>query len=129
MYVVAAIAALNGLLFGYDIGVISGALLYIKQSFALSTFLQEVVVSGVLVGAMIGGQLADQLGRRRLTIAGAVVFFVGSIGMGLSPSVSWLVGWRFVVGVAVGIASVVGPLHISETAPPDIRGHSASSSS
>lgn len=67
VYVVAAIAALNGLLFGFDIGIISGALLYIKQSFALSTFLQEVVVSGVLVGAMlgaaVGGGLADRFGR------------------------------------------------------------------
>ena len=126
VYVVAAIAALNGLLFGFDIGIISGALLYIKQSFALSTFLQEVVVSGVLVGAMlgaaVGGGLADRFGRRRLTIAGATVFLAGSIGMGLSPSVTWLIGFRFVVGIAVGVASIVGPLHISETAPPSIRG-------
>lgn len=126
VYTIAAIAALNGLLFGFDIGVISGALLYIKQSFALSPFLQGVVTSSVLVGAMIGaatgGRLADRFGRRRLTLAGAAVFFVGSFGMALSPTVGWLIGWRVVEGVAVGVASIVGPLLISETAPPDVRG-------
>lgn len=126
VYVMAGVAALNGLLFGFDTGVISGALPYIQQSFSLSTFLQEVVTASVLVGAMVGaasgGRLADRFGRRRLTLAGATVFFVAAFGMALSPSVEWLIGWRVVLGVAVGIASLVGPLYISETAPQDVRG-------
>lgn len=126
VYVIAAIAALNGLLFGFDVGVISGALLYIEQSFALSPFLEGVVTSSVLVGAMIGaatgGKLADRFGRRRLTLAGAAVFFIGSFGMAFSPTLEWLIVWRIIEGIAVGVASVVGPLVISETAPPDIRG-------
>ena len=117
VYVMAGVAALNGLLFGFDTGVISGALPYIQQSFSLSTFLQEVVTASVLVGAMVGaasgGRLADRFGRRRLTLAGATVFFVAAFGMALSPSVEWLIGWRVVLGVAVGIASLVGPLYIS----------------
>jgi len=126
VYLMAFVGALNGLLFGFDTGVISGALPFIEETFQLSTFLQEVVTSGVLVGAMVGamtgGRLADRFGRRRLTLAGAVVFFVAAFGMAFSPSVEWLIGWRIVLGVAVGVASVVGPLYISETAPPDIRG-------
>jgi sugar porter (SP) family MFS transporter len=126
VYAIAMIAALNGLLFGFDIGVISGALLYIGQTFPLTPFLEGVVTSSMLVGAMIGaatgGKLADRYGRRRLTLVGAVVFFVGSFGMALSPTLEWLIFWRVVEGVAVGIASIVGPLLISETAPSDIRG-------
>ncbi|MFC4986400.1 MULTISPECIES: sugar porter family MFS transporter [Saliphagus] len=126
VYAIAAIAALNGLLFGFDIGVISGALLYINETFALTPFLEGVVTSSMLIGAMIGaaigGTLSDRFGRRRVTFAGAVVFFVGSFGMALSPTLAWLVFWRVVEGVAVGAASIVGPLLIAETAPPDIRG-------
>lgn len=126
VYLMAFVGALNGLLFGFDTGVISGALPFIKETFQLSTFLQEIVTSGVLVGAMAGamtgGRLADRFGRRRLTLAGAVVFFVAAFGMAFSPTVEWLIGWRIVLGVAVGVASVVGPLYISETAPRDIRG-------
>ncbi|HET7324329.1 MAG TPA: sugar porter family MFS transporter [Halococcus sp.] len=126
VYITAAVAALNGLLFGFDTGVISGALLYIENGFGLSALLQEFVVSSVLVGAVLGaalgGRLADRFGRRRVTLLGAVTFFVSSLGMALSPTVSWLIGWRFIVGTAIGVASIVGPLHISETAPPKIRG-------
>jgi sugar porter (SP) family MFS transporter len=126
VYVAAAIAAINGALFGYDTGIISGALLYIKKDFALSNFLQELVVSGVLVGAVlgaaVGGKLADRLGRRRLIFITAGVFVVGAVGMGFSPGVWWLIGFRFLAGVGIGIASIVGPLYISETAPPKIRG-------
>src|SRR5699024_9329924 len=124
--VIAVIATLNGLLFGFDIGVISGALIYIKQSFPVSTFLQEVITGSVLVGAMVGaasgGRLADQFGRRRLGMAGAIVFFVSSLGMAVSPSVGWLIGWRVIEGIAVGVASVLGTLYISEIAPSDVRG-------
>lgn len=126
VYVAASIAALNGLLFGFDTGIISGALLYIKQSFALSSTLQEFVVSGVLAGAVIGaafgGTLADRLGRRHLILAAAVVFFLGALGMAFSPNVYWLIGARVGVGVAIGVASIVGPLYISEASPPNVRG-------
>jgi MFS family permease len=126
VYVAAAIAAINGALFGYDTGIISGALLYIKKDFALSNFLQELVVSGVLVGAVlgaaVGGRLADRLGRRRLIFITAGVFVVGAVGMGFSPGVWWLIGFRFLAGVGIGIASIVGPLYISETASHQIRG-------
>ena len=126
MYVAAAIAALNGLLFGFDTGIISGALLYIQQSFALSATLQEFVVSGVLVGAVVGaafgGTLADRLGRRRLILMAALVFFLGALGMAFSPNVYWLIAARVVVGVAIGVASIVGPLYISEASPPNVRG-------
>src|SRR5271156_3166712 len=83
VYISAAIAALGGLLFGYDTGVISGAELFLKNDFTLSTFALEVIVSGVLagaaVGAMLGGRLADLFGRRRLLIVTAIIFGVGAI--------------------------------------------------
>ena len=88
--------------------------------------MQELVVSGVLVGAVlgaaVGGRLADRLGRRRLIFITAFVFLVGAVGMGLAPGVWWLISFRFLAGVRIGIASIVGPLYISETAPPQIRG-------
>ncbi|HZD42854.1 MAG TPA: MFS transporter, partial [Methanomicrobiales archaeon] len=102
VYIIAAIAALNGLLFGFDLGVISGALLYIKQSFAISSFTKELVVSGMLVGAMVGaavgGNFADRYGRRRMTLIGALLFFASALEMALSPSLPWLIAGRFTVG-------------------------------
>ncbi len=126
IYITAAIAALNGLLFGFDTGVISGALLYIDNSFGLTHLMQEIIVSPTLVGAIVGaaagGRLADRLGRRRLMVAGACVFFVGSVVMAFAPNVPALVVGRLVVGFAIGVASMVGPLYNSEIAPPKIRG-------
>lgn len=126
VYVTAALAAFTGLLFGFDTGVISGALLYIKQDLSLTTFLEQVVVSSALAGAICGaavaGQIADRIGRRRVILVSSVIFFVGSLVMGLAPTVEWLIAGRAVVGLGIGIASVVGPLYNSEIAPPKIRG-------
>ncbi len=126
VYLAAGIAALGGMLFGYDIGVISGAILFIKKVFSLSPGMEEIVVSSVLlgsfVGAIAGGVLADRFGRRRLLIATAVVFGAGAVGAALSPGTAWLVAARVVAGAAIGIASFVAPLYISEIAPVGIRG-------
>ncbi len=125
-YVTAALAALNGLLFGFDTGIISGAFLYIKQAFTMSAMTQGLVVSGALIGAVfgaaLGGRLADRIGRRRLILVGAIIFFVGSLTMALAPTVTILVLGRVIAGVAIGFASIVGPLYISEISPPEIRG-------
>jgi len=126
VYLATAISALGGMLFGYDIGVISGAILFIKSDFSLSPSLEEIVVSSVLlgslVGAVVGGLLTDRLGRRRLLIAAAVVFALGAVGAALAPGTAWLVAARIVAGAAIGIASFVAPLYISEIAPVAIRG-------
>src|SRR5271156_6340308 len=95
VYVAAAISALGGMLFGYDIGVISGAILFIKRDFSLSAGMEEIVVSSVLlgslVGAVVGGILADRLGRRRLLIVTAIVFGLGAIWAALAPGTAWLI--------------------------------------
>jgi len=126
VYVVSALAALNGLLFGFDTGIISGAFLFIQDSFVMSPLVEGIIVSGAMAGAAagaaVGGQLADRLGRRRLILIAAIVFFVGSFTMAVAPNVPVLVAGRLIDGVAIGFASIVGPLYISEIAPPAIRG-------
>ena len=126
VYVATAISALGGMLFGYDIGVISGAILFIQRDFSLSSGMEEIVVSSVLLGSLIGagvgGMLADRLGRRRLLIATAAVFAVGAVAAALAPGTSWLIAARVLAGAAIGIASFVAPLYISEIAPVAIRG-------
>ena len=126
VYVAAAISAIGGMLFGYDIGVISGAILFIKNEFHLSATMEEIVVSSVLLGSLAGagagGMLADRLGRRRLSIATAVIFGLGAIGAAFAPDTAWLIVARVIAGAAIGVASFVSPLYISEIAPVDIRG-------
>jgi len=126
VYLATAVAALGGMLFGYDIGVISGAILFIKTEFSLTSGVEEIVVSSVLlgslIGAIVGGMLADRLGRRTLLIATALVFGLGAIGAALAPGTPWLIAGRIVAGSAIGIASFVAPLYISEIAPVAIRG-------
>jgi MFS transporter, SP family, galactose:H+ symporter len=123
---VSGISALAGLLFGYDTGVISGAILFVRKDFLLSTFQEEVVVSAVLLGAMVGaafgGKLADALGRRKLLIYVAILFVIGAIGTALAPTPTWLALGRVVVGAAIGIASFTAPLFISEVSPAPVRG-------
>ncbi len=122
----AAVSALGGMLFGYDIGVISGAILFIKNAFSLSSGLEEIVVSSVLLGslagALAGGSLADRLGRRRLLVGTAIVFGLGAVGAALAPDTAWLIAARVLASAAIGIVSFVSPLYISEIAPVEVRG-------
>jgi SP family sugar:H+ symporter-like MFS transporter len=122
--------ALGGLLFGYDTGVISGALLFIPDDFKLTPFLQGAIVAALLLGAMVGagfaGRLADRLGRRLLIIVAAIVFTAGALIAATAPTVGVLIGARFVLGLAVGSAALVVPLYLSEIAPTHIRGAIAS---
>jgi len=126
VYIVASIAALGGLLFGFDTGVISGALLFIRQDFGLNAFTEGFIVSSLLLGAVVGagvsGALSDRLGRRTIILVAAVIFAVGAIGAALSPSVGVLIIFRFVLGLGVGTASALVPSYISESAPTDVRG-------
>jgi SP family galactose:H+ symporter-like MFS transporter len=126
VYVAAVFSALAGLLFGYDTGVISGAILFIEQEFALSSLYIGIVVSAVLIGAVIGaalgGDIADHVGRRKMILAAALIFALGAIGTAAAPNVFLLILGRVVVGIAIGIASEVAPLYISEVAPPKARG-------
>jgi len=123
---IAAIAALGGLLFGYDTGVISGAELFFTKDFHLSPGGEELAVSGVLIGAIVGaafaGQLADALGRRLTLIILATIFAAGAILTALAPNVTIFVIFRILIGFGIGAAAVVAPMFIAEMAPPAIRG-------
>jgi SP family sugar:H+ symporter-like MFS transporter len=118
--------ALGGMLFGYDTGVISGAILFISPDLGLTPFLEGLVVASLLLGAAIGaacaGPLSDRLGRRNLILIAAVTFTIGAIGAALSPNVAVLVLFRVVLGLAVGAAALIVPLYLSEIAPTEIRG-------
>jgi MFS transporter, SP family, galactose:H+ symporter len=124
--IVAGTAALAGLLFGFDTGVISGAILFIKGAFALTPFAEEVLVSAALVGAVCGstlsGRFTDALGRRRAILITAAIFTVGSILCAVAGTLPLLIFGRLAVGIAIGVASYTAPLYISEMAPPNLRG-------
>jgi SP family galactose:H+ symporter-like MFS transporter len=126
VFMTAGIAALAGLLFGYDTGVISGAILFIKDQFKLASTAVEAVVSAVLVGAVIGaafsGAITDRFGRKKVLVVTALLFAVGALGASLAANVAMIVLFRLIIGVAIGVASYTAPLYISEISPPEMRG-------
>ncbi|HEY4280414.1 MAG TPA: sugar porter family MFS transporter [Conexibacter sp.] len=126
VWLTAAIAAMGGILFGYDTGMISGAQLYIERQFDLSSSEIGVVVSavtaGALVGALFSSWLTGRMSRRGIVKLAAVVFIVGAVGAAAAPSTGVLIVARFVIGLAVGFASTVVPLYISEIVPTARRG-------
>ena len=124
--VIAGIAALGGLLFGYDTGVISGALLFLRVAFHLSTLMMGVVTSialaGAACGALAAGRLADHFGRRPILLATATLFVAGAIVSALATSLALLLGGRLLVGIGIGGASMLTPLYLAEIAPARARG-------
>ncbi len=119
-------AALGGLLFGFDIGIIAGAGPFLMQYFQLTDLSMGWAFSSLLFGCAVGsgvaGRLADRYGRRSVLLWVATLFAVTSLGTGLAPSFTTFVMARFVGGLAVGAVSLVSPMYISEVAPPSLRG-------
>ncbi|WP_396349767.1 sugar porter family MFS transporter [Atlantibacter subterraneus] len=125
-FFVCFLAALAGLLFGLDIGVIAGALPFITDDFQITAHQQEWVVSSMMFGAAVGavgsGWLSSSLGRRKSLMIGSVLFVAGSLCSAAAPNVEILIVSRVLLGLAVGIASYTAPLYLSEIAPEKIRG-------
>ena len=123
---ICVIAAIGGMLFGYDTGVISGALLFIKSDLHAGAFAQQAIVSSLLLGAMLGavlsGYLADAISRKWTKVISGSVYVIGALGCAFSVNAPMLIGFRFLLGVSVGTASFVAPLYISEVSPPKVRG-------
>jgi MFS transporter, SP family, galactose:H+ symporter len=123
---VSSIAALGGVLYGYDMGIIAAAEIFVKRSFALSTVVEELVVSivlaGAMIGAIVGGAVADRIGRRATLVWAAGIFIVGSLLAPLAPSPAVLIVARAIIGLGIGFTSVTAPVYVSELAPPQSRG-------
>ncbi|MBY6348979.1 sugar porter family MFS transporter [Rhodococcoides corynebacterioides] len=124
--VIAVVATFGGLLFGYDTGVINGALEPLKDDLSLTAFTEGFVVSililGAAIGALIGGRLSDRFGRRHNILLLAGIFVVGTLGCVLAPNWEILAVFRFVLGLAVGGASATVPVYLAEVSPFEKRG-------
>jgi sugar porter (SP) family MFS transporter len=124
---VALIAAIGGFLFGYDTGVIGGAMLFMQKDLGLKTHGQQqlavaILLLGAIAGALIAGWLADRISRRRTKMISGCVYVIGGIGCALAHSYWQILAGRFWLGLAVGCASFVSPMYIAELVPPRIRG-------
>jgi sugar porter (SP) family MFS transporter len=124
---VAIIAAIGGFLFGYDTGVIGGALLFMKKDLGLHSHGQQqltvaILLLGAITGALIAGWLADRISRRRTKIISGTVYVIGAFACAFSDSYWQILASRFWLGLAVGCASFVSPMYIAEIVPPRIRG-------
>ena len=123
---IAVISATGGLLFGFDTGVISGALPFLKDYWHLDDKQVEWLTTAVLLGAVIGalgsGKLSDYLGRKKMIIINAIIFTIGAVGCAYSHSISILISMRIIVGIAIGITSYVVPMYIAEVSPAAHRG-------
>lgn len=126
LYLPAAVAAIGGLLFGFDTAVINGAIVFLKRQFGLSDSQTEFGASSLLLGCVLGASLAaftsDRFGRKKSLLAAAALFTISSIGAALPRNIAEFVVARLVGGLAIGLASTLSPLYIAEISPPRIRG-------
>ncbi len=123
---VTVVAAIGGLLFGFDTAIVAGATRYLKDQFALTSLQEGWAVSVVLIGCMFGaglaGAVSDRIGRRRFMLVSAVLFFASALGCALPRNIVQFVVFRFVGGLGIGSASILAPLYIAEISPARIRG-------
>lgn len=126
IYKITIVAAVGGLLFGYDTAVVAGAIGFIQQKFDLSPAMMGWIAScaliGCIVGAMFSGYLSDKMGRRKTLILSAILFLISSIGTAIPQSLTFFVVFRIIGGLGIGIASMISPMYITECAPAGIRG-------
>ena len=126
LLVAVVVSAVGGILFGFDTGIISGAILFIEHDWNLSTSEESIATSSVLIGAILGaifgGYSADHVGRKRSIIAGSALFIVGTFVVIASSGLPVFVVGRVLIGIAIGLASFIVPMYISELAPERIRG-------
>src|SRR5215831_9314642 len=126
VYLPAMVAAIGGLLFGFDTAVINGAIVFIKEQFGLSASQTEVAASALLLGCVVGASVAaltsDRFGRKRVLLGAAALFAISSIGAAIPRNLMEFVIARFVGGVAIGMASTLSPLYIAEISPARRRG-------
>ena len=126
VYFIGLTAALAGLLFGLDIGVISGAEGFIQKSFSITDRIIEIIISAILWGAVFGtlisGILSNRFGRRGAILISALIFVAGSIACAFAPDPRILIIARFFLGIAIGVASFTAPLYLSEISPERVRG-------
>ncbi len=126
VYLICLVASLGGLMFGFDLGIITGVVPYIEHQFKLTSFELGFVVAifelGCMVGALFIGRLATKYGGRRIMILVAALFIITSVGAAYAPGAALLAFWRFAQGVCVGAASVLAPMYVAEVAPARVRG-------
>jgi MFS transporter, SP family, galactose:H+ symporter len=124
--IIATIAATGGLLFGFDTGVISGAIPFFQKAFGIEDNWVEIITTagliGAVAGAMFSGRIADVIGRKKVIIASAVIFAIGAVWSGMSQTALGLVFARLFLGVAIGVSSFAVPLYIAEISPTKSRG-------
>src|SRR6266481_1264363 len=127
VWLISVVAAMGGLLFGWDWVVIGGAKPFFQRYFQLTTESQigwanSCALIGCLIGALVAGALSDKFGRKRLLIVAALIFTVTSLGNALANDFTIFIAWRIFGGVAIGLASSLSPMYIAEIAPAQIRG-------
>jgi MFS transporter, SP family, solute carrier family 2 (myo-inositol transporter), member 13 len=126
IYLVSILAAIGGILFGYDTGIVSGAMIFIRDEFELNSLWQELIVSATIAAAwifsVVSGQVTDGWGRKPTILFSSLIFAIGSLIMAASWNKYVLIIGRFIVGAAIGFSSTTIPVYIAEVAPIQIRG-------